>query len=426
MMNILYIHSHDTGRCIQPYGYAVPTPNLQQLAEEGILFTHCFCANPTCSASRSALLTGTYPHQNGMLGLAHRGFSLNDYRQHLLHTLKEHGYHTALAGIQHIAAHTKEQQDWEVIGYDEYLGHFSEAHTQAIDFIKRDHTKPFFLSVGFFETHRPFPELDEHSEDPRYCRPPELFPNTPETRTDAARYKISAQILDEKIGTVLNALDQNGLADDTLIICTTDHGIAFPNMKCRLVDAGTGVMLIMRGPNGFDGGKVVDSMVSHMDVFPTLCELLDIAPPECLQGKSLLPLIQGKEEQIHDELFAEVNYHASYEPMRSVRTDRWKYIRRYTNRRKPTLPNCDEGETKSFWVEHGWANSAIEEEMLYDLILDPMEQSNLVDDIDCLPVLFDMRTRLNRWMTETDDPLLAGPIPLPDGAIVTDPDAEKA
>jgi N-sulfoglucosamine sulfohydrolase len=425
-MNIIYIHSHDTGRCIQPYGYPVPAPSLQQLAEEGVLFTQCFCANPTCSASRSALLTGTCPHQNGMLGLAHLGFSLNDYRQHLLHTLKENGYHTALSGIQHIASDTADQKAWEVIGYDECLGSWENAHTQAVDFIERNHSKPFFLSVGFFETHRPFPDLDEHAEDPRYCMQPALFPNTPETRTDAARYKTSARILDEKTGTVLNALARTGLAENTLVICTTDHGIAFPNMKCRLIDAGTGVMLIMRGPNGFSGGKVFDSMVSHMDIFPTLCDLLGIAPPEHLQGKSLLPLIREKKERIHDELFAEVNYHVSYEPMRSVRTDRWKYIRRYTDRRKPVLPNCDDGETKSLWLQHGWEDSAVEEEMLYDLILDPMEQNNLAGDIKFRPALLDMRNRLNKWMKETGDPLLTGPVPAPEGAIVTDPDEKKS
>ncbi len=78
--NILYLHSHDTGRYVQPYGHAIPTPNIQRLAEQGVLFRKAFCAAPTCSASRACLLTGQYAHSNGMLGLAHRGFSLRDYR----------------------------------------------------------------------------------------------------------------------------------------------------------------------------------------------------------------------------------------------------------------------------------------------------------------------------------------------------------
>ena len=87
--NIIYLHSHDTGRYVQPYGFGVQTPAIQRLADEGTMFRQAFCAAPTCSPSRASLLTGQYPHQNGMLGLAHRGtFALNDMKQHLVHTLK--------------------------------------------------------------------------------------------------------------------------------------------------------------------------------------------------------------------------------------------------------------------------------------------------------------------------------------------------
>src|SRR6266566_5025024 len=101
--NILYLHSHDTGRYVQPYGHPVPTPNIQRLADQGVLFHDAFCAAPTCSASRACLLTGQYGHNNGMMGLAHRGWSLNDYRQHLVHPLHDAGYHTVLIGEQHVA-----------------------------------------------------------------------------------------------------------------------------------------------------------------------------------------------------------------------------------------------------------------------------------------------------------------------------------
>ena len=86
--NILYVHSHDSGRYVQPYGHAIPTPTLRKLAAEGVLFRAAFSAAPTCSPSRAALLTGQCPHKNGMLGLAHRGFSLNDYSHHMLYTLR--------------------------------------------------------------------------------------------------------------------------------------------------------------------------------------------------------------------------------------------------------------------------------------------------------------------------------------------------
>src|ERR1051325_7822008 len=94
--NIIYIHSHDTGRYLQPYGHAVPAPNFQRLTDGGVLFRQAFNAAPTCSPSRASLLTGQCPHSNGMLGLAHRGFSLTDYKRHISHTLRAAGYHTEL------------------------------------------------------------------------------------------------------------------------------------------------------------------------------------------------------------------------------------------------------------------------------------------------------------------------------------------
>ena len=101
--NILYLHSHDSGRYLQPYGHAVPTSNLQRLAEDGVIFRRAFCAAPTCSPSRAALLTGQSAHNAGMTGLANRNFVLGDFRQHIIHTLHPAGYTSALAGIQHIA-----------------------------------------------------------------------------------------------------------------------------------------------------------------------------------------------------------------------------------------------------------------------------------------------------------------------------------
>ena len=152
--NILYIHSHDTGRYIQPYGYNVPTPNLQKLASEGVMFRQAFDAAPTCSPSRAALLTGQCPHNNGMLGLAHRGFFLNDYNQHVLHWLRPHGYRSTLVGVQHIA------KDPHVIGYDEIVStrnnQAAEVAPAAVRFLKQHPQEPFFLDVGFYETHREF------------------------------------------------------------------------------------------------------------------------------------------------------------------------------------------------------------------------------------------------------------------------------
>ncbi len=420
--NILYLHSHDTGRYIQPYGYNVPTPNLQAFAQGATVFRHAFCAGPTCSPSRAALLTGQCCHRSGMMGLAHRGWKLNDYSQHLIHPLRDAGYKSYLCGVQHVASHA-EGEPWKVIGYDQQ---FENNPDDACEFLRNSPEGPFFLSVGFGNTHRDFHGKNDIFTDPRWVRPPEPLPDTPETRADYADFISDAQVLDRKMGAVLQALEEGNLAENTLVIITTDHGIPFPRMKCNLTDSGIGVMLMVRGPGGFEGGKVIDAMVSHVDVYPTLCELLDIDKPAWLEGVSFLPLVQGRAEKIREELYAEVTYHASYEPMRCVRTDRYKYIRRFDSRTSPVLPDCDPGMSKDFWLEQGWQDQAPDEEQLFDLVFDPNETNNLALPGRYHPLLEDMRARLKDWMRRTDDPLQAGYVNPPAGAKINDPNGTSA
>jgi N-sulfoglucosamine sulfohydrolase len=422
--NILYIHSHDTGRYVQPYGHAVPTPNIQRLAREGVLFRKAFSAAPTCSPSRASLLTGQHPHNNGMLGLAHRGFSLSNPAHLLIHTLqKEAKYYTALIGEEHIAT------DLNTLGYDMVVPirnfHAGVVAPEAIRVLREGLQQPFFLSVGFFETHREF-AASEMPPDAGYTLPPAPLPDTPQTRRDMAAYKASAAVLDGGIGEILDALDDLGLAEDTLVICTTDHGIPFPLMKGGLTDHGIGVMLIMRGPGGFRGGKVSDALISQIDIFPTLCDLLGIEAPAWLQGRSFLPVVRGEMESIHDAVFAEVTFHASYEPVRAVRTERWKYIRRFDTYERPVLPNCDDSPSKEFLVQHGWGERIQPAEQLYDLLFDPQECCNLAALPAYEQILERMRRRLKAWMQETQDPLLAGSVRAPVGAVLNSPEQRSA
>ena len=422
-MNIIYLHSHDTGRYLQPYGHAVPAPNLQRLAEEGVLFRRAFNAAPTCSPSRACLLTGQSAHSCGQLGLANREFFLQHPERHLANFLRSHGYRAALCGIQHLAL------DPRTLGY-EWLAEIGSAAAEgangvtaaAVEFINQDHSQPFFLAAGYFETHRVFPQPSEE-EDERYTLPPAPLPDTPETRYDMASYKRMAKILDDQVGVVLDALEKAGLAEDTLFIYTTDHGLAFPAMKCTLTDHGMGVALIARGPHGFGGGKVVDGMVSQIDIYPTLCELLDVEPPAWLEGRSFVPLVAGAADEINEEIFGEVSYHAAYEPKRAVRTQRWKYIRRFDQWPTTTMPNIDNGPSKQYLMRNGLAQRTVHQEALYDLLYDPNEACNLVYDPAYAGALTEMRNRLSSWMERTDDPLLRGPVPAPEGASVDSADA---
>lgn len=423
--NVLYLHSHDTGRYVQPYGHAIPTPAYQRLAEEGVLFRQNFCIGPTCSPSRAALLTGQTPHSCGQLGLAHRGFELEHPERHLAWTLRNNGYIATLVGVQHVV-----RNDPGKTGYE----HVPELKTRKAEHVLpaalkvlSEHaagprTQPFYLDVGFIETHRVFHQVDRSksgAEDARYGMPPAVLPDTPETRQDMADFKASARVLDDAMGKILDALDEHGMSENTLVVLTTDHGIAFPHMKCNLTDHGTGVLLIVRGPASaaaLRGGKVVDALVTHLDVYPTVCDVTGIEHPDWLQGKSLIPLASGEVERLHDEIFGEVNYHAAYEPQRSVRTDRWRYIRRYDSVGKPILANCDDGLSKEVWMRHGWPEQDTVQEQLYDVMFDPQERHNLADDARHAETLEQMKGRLERWMRATTDPLLKGDVPMPDGA----------
>lgn len=416
--NIVYIHSHDTGRYVQPYGYAVPTPNIQLLADQGVLFREAFCAMPTCSGSRACLLTGQGGAGNGMLGLAHRGWSLNDPEHHLVHTLRRAGYYSALIGEQHIS------ENPHSIGYDDVIpvdsNHANEVAPKAIETL-RTAPGPFFLSVGFFETHRSF-AAPTSVRDTLYSLPPPNLPDTPASREDMAAFKSSARSLDQGIGAVLNGLHQHGLVENTLIICTTDHGLAFPGAKATLFDRGTGVMLIMRGPGGFTGGKLYDAMVTHLDIYPTLCDLVGLDHPEWIEGSSLMPLVHGDVDELHDAVFSEMTFHAAYQPQRAVRTERWKYIRRFDDHERPVLANCDDSATKQHLVEHGWADHTVATEQLYDLLFDPHEGSNVAGHPENRDVVETLRDRLHEWMVARADPLLDGPVNPPVGAILNHPD----
>ncbi|MBD3244202.1 MAG: sulfatase-like hydrolase/transferase [Chitinivibrionales bacterium] len=443
--NIIYIHTHDTGRYIQPYGYAVPTPHLQRMAENGTIFRQCFNCGPTCSPSRAALLTGQYPHQCGMLGLAHRGFSLNDYSKHLAAYLTSNGYETALCGVQHEAGWKRKSE----LGYTRMLepdpvdqelarrrleqrgfeGHQINGGMHIVNdrskvpavtrFLREKKDKPFFLSFGMVSTHRDFPKADRDI-DPNYLQPPTPIHDNAETRADMAEFATMARCVDDCVGEVLRTLEETGLDKNTFVFFTTDHGIAFPKMKCHLYDPGIGVSLIVRYPDNPRAGQAIDSLVSHVDLYPTLCDFAGVDKPEWLEGHSLKPLLDGTVDKVRDEIYSEVTFHAAYEPMRCVRTERYKYIRYFDDDMDGIVkPNIDDGHSKQFLLRNGLLDRPHDpREMLYDLYDDPTERVNLAGEPSYAAVRDDLAARLEQWMRHTNDPLLEGPVPKPQGARV--------
>ncbi|WP_223869560.1 sulfatase family protein [Paenibacillus sabuli] len=414
------MHTHDTGRSIEPYGFACSTPRLMAFARQGMLFRNAYCAGPTCSPSRSALMTGMSAHSCGMLGLTHRGFRLSDPSMHLASFLSRHGYDTVLCGVQH------ESDDPFRLGYQRRVGtagpdrgpHDRLNALEASAFIRERHERPYFLSFGMFNTHRPFPE-PSGIHDPSYVAPPFPLADCQVNRTETARFLTSLDTVDKCVGMVLDALESSGQMQDTLVIFTTDHGLAFPRMKCSLFDTGIGVSLMIRLAGTIPQGVVTDALVSQIDLFPTICEAAGLRPPERLQGTSLLPLAAHPDGRIRDSVFAEVNYHAAYEPMRCIRTERYKLISYYGDYPGPILSNMDDSASKQFLVDNGLRAEVREREQLFDLLLDPVERHNRVDHPEYAAVYADLSSQLQSWMRDTKDPLLSGAVPQPAGAIVT-------
>ena len=427
-MNLLYLHAHDLGRWLEPYGHAVVTPALAALADRPgtRLFRNAHSAAPTCSPSRAALLTGTTPHEAGMLGLMHRGFRLHRDDWHLAAFLGERGYETALSGVQHI------QPGASMTGYEsrfnpkkrkdragevDWRAWDHEVAELAVGFLEsRDDARPFFLDCGFWLPHRPFPE---RGLDPDRVLPPPGIGDTPAHREDMARFLTAVQHLDKCCGVVLDALDRLGLSEDTLLIFTTDHGPAFPGYKCRLTARGTGVALMIRPPSGEEaegGAGTIDALVSQLDLFPTICDYLGETLPEWpLRGRSLRPLMEGTSTLGSEAVFGEVTYHAGYEPMRSVRTATHSLIRVFEDDLRPVPANVDDSAAKETWLDAGGLDRRREGTQLFDLRLDPEETVNFAGDVAYADVRAELEQRLADWMRETGDPLCDGAIPLPPG-----------
>lgn len=419
--NILYIHSHDTGRYIQPYGFPVQTPHLQKLATEGVLFRQAFCVASSCSASRASLMSGMYPHQNGMTGLAHRGWYLNDYKKTLVSVLNDNGYHTALMGESHITPY----DETDLIGYDEVVQDNSTPTSEMVEvaeeWFRNLPDKPWFLSCGFWDTHRTaYPEPD--AEKAKYNSALPGFPDTHDLRKDASAFQSAVERLDAGMGRVFAALEHSGQADNTIIIATTDHAPGFPMYKANVSDKGLGVFLVMKAP-GTRSGVVYEDLVTHLDIFPTICDLLGITQPDWLEGQSLIDVLEGSEQPLHNAVFGESNYHAAYEPQRSIRTSKYRYFERFDDRNEPVRPNIDDSESKKYWLE---VHAKREKYNLFDLSLDPLELNNLAADPEHAGTKASLSSQLHQWQKQTDDPLLKGVIPHPASAVANQPDQASA
>ena len=403
--NILLVHGHDMGRSFSPYGYKVDTPNVERLAAEGVILESLFCPAPQCSPSRASLMTGQYPHVNGMMGLAHLGWQLKEPERALPHRLKRLGYETYLFGLQHEASQV------EVLGYDHVIATETPNVTGRVtppllEFLaSRDSAQPFFASVGFFEAHRPF-DLAEGGytpNDPDEVAVPFYLPDTKEVRRDVAAFNSMIRAADDALGQILDALDRASL-EDTLLIFTTDHGVPFPRAKGTLYDAGLEIAGVVRWIGEVHASLRCDELLCNLDLLPTLLEAAGGEVDTALAGQSFLPLLRGEAQGVRDDFMCEMTWHDRYAPVRGIRTKKWKYIKHFEMEPQVYLPDDVAASPSANALLGGrpYLPSAAEE--LYDLESDPYEQSNLAKSQ--VETAQSFRERLERWMQETNDPLL--------------------
>jgi len=434
--NILLITCHDLGRFLGCYGVpTVRTPQLDALAADGVRFERAFCTAPQCSPSRASLFTGRYPHSNGVLGLTHAQFAwdLHPDERHLGQVLHDAGYTTALLGIHHESLRAEPAAVAARCGIDEVVlgGRAEEVAGRALERLGRfaEAGRPFYLQLGFHEPHRA-PTTGGADREELYMgflgdrlapddalgvTIPLYLRDEPRAREELAELQGAIHHVDGAIGRVLAGLRDLGLAENTLVLVTTDHGLALPRAKCSLYDPGLETALILRLPaRGWRGGRTIDALVSNVDLFPTLVELAGLPVPPAVQGRSLLALLdrEGGYEP-RDAIFGEMTYHDYYDPRRCVRTARHKLIVNFSAAPAFMDPSQSWRPRTSTVLPPDPALAYHPPVELYDLAADPREWRNLADDEAHAGPRRALLDRLGGWMRETGDPLLAGAVTSP-------------
>jgi len=428
--NILVFVPHDLGDHLGCYGRrTVRSPNLDHLAEDGLRFTRYFTAAPECTPSRAGMMTGLYTHQNGLMGLCHRGWEFKPEAQHLAQRLWRAGYDTHLFGFQHETGMSPKRLGYNAMHSQQNV-RAPAVCSEVVRFLNSDLArgeKPWFAHVGFSHVHRPWDE--DTSFDPDQIDVPPYLPDNPNVRNDLAQFHENILEMDRAVGTVLDAVRKANLTEQTVVIFTTDHGCPFPRAKSTFYDPGIRIPLIIRCPGRFGGGKTHDVLLSNLDFTPTVLDLCGVSVPEGLEGRSFRPLLDDESCEERDAVFGALYYDAFYDPMHCVRTRTHKYIRSFA-----VTPQDAEGADPELLARHktgiwiraddsdvqsslSWQSMAANHypvpppEELYDLTADPLEQRNLAGDASASDILDKMRATMQDMMERTNSPLLTGHVP---------------
>lgn len=429
--NILLIVSEDNGPELGCYGDRfAQTPNLDQLATEGIRFETAYVSQTVCSPSRSTIFTGLYPHQNGQIGLATHQYEMFKNWPTTYSILKQAGYRTGLIGKTHVNPKSaiEDWVDFRAIVSSNFAKKKLKAYaSQSAKFIDAG-DEPFFLTVNYPDAHWPVQNQVEGrpanvvSDDDVKPMPFIGFDNL-RLRGHVAGYYNCMSRLDGCVGELLEVLEESGKADNTMVIYIGDHGAQFARGKVFLTEGGLRIPFIVRWPGKTKPGSVSKQLVSTIDLLPTIVAASGTEAPENLPGRSLAPVLGGSTDPIREYLFGERNCDSAdlYYPQRAVRDQRYKLIKTLLgDRPDPGAEKCLRNGASNFrgsptTEELGTASADVQkaydtwlnppEYQLYDLQTDPIEFVNLASDGSLADVKQRLIRRLEQWQVETDDPL---------------------
>ncbi|MBC9798226.1 sulfatase family protein [Sinomicrobium weinanense] len=309
----------------------VQTPNIDELAKNGLKFNNAILTTSSCSPSRISIITGRYPHNTGAAELHTQP---KVAFESIASKLRAKGYYTGQAGKWHMGKLLKQGFD-RIYAKPGEIGDGGEARWLP-SLKERDKNKPFFFWFASIDAHREWGENEfSDTHDPEEIEVPATLIDDDSTRIDLARYYDEIKRFDFHIGEVVKELKKQKVYDNTVIIVMSDNGRPFPRDKTRMYHSGIKTPLIIHWPEGIEGERVSNSLVSSIDIAPTILDICGIEPPETFQGKTFKALFDHPDKDFRKYAFAEHNWHDYEAHERMVRTKKHLYI---LNSR-PELPN---------------------------------------------------------------------------------------
>ena len=403
--NIIKIICHDIGKHLGCYGVkSVSTSTIDSLAKEGILFNNAFATSPGCSPSRAAIATCRYPHNTGVLGLAHAhfGWQLDKTIPHIAKYLSKNGYKTMLFGLQHVTYQVKSLGFNSIFPErpaDEVLKNIRKKINEKLS------NKPFYAEINFFEPHRPFNFGGVKSFKSKGVFIPKYIPTNVHSKIEFAAMQGAIKKMDESILQIIKILKKKNLYENTVIIFTSDHGIPFPRAKGTLYDSGIETSLILHYPKLKLKNKKINELISNIDILPTLLDLAKTKKSKKIQGKSFYNLLYNKKYIENKYIFAEKSYHEGFDPIRCVRNKDYKLIINFDSDKTIRVPSdIMNGGTYQSMI--GKLTNVRERYELYNIKKDKYERKNLANRKKYKKVRQKLIKEIFSWMKSTRDPLL--------------------